>query len=323
MCKRNNKQTLAILLVIIIVPLLALFFTWNYLLRSPEPVSISITIEEPKIIAEGFRGESSAIYLMNLDGSNRMRLFSGSMPDVSPDGKRLVYVATDKKHCLHMVWLETMRDVCLTSPVSVRDPRWSPCGKYVTFTSSHAGRHQVFVLTVDESVDVDDAPVMRRITDEPYGAMYPVFSHDSEWIYYNLPFRHRNLMRVHSRGIGESETVAETRSDWYSYATEHPEGDGIVFSGVRSRRLFYIDSPGARLQTLLSMPITADPILYPRWVRGSDTIIFSGQLERESTPQIYFVDITDLEPWRVTDPREGIRWRSPSVVIPGEYNNAE
>ncbi len=312
MCKRSNIGTLTILLLMISVPLIALITIWFLILRSPE--TITIEFDQPKIVSEGFRGGTSYIYLMNLDGSGWVRLVEGSMPDASPDGKRIAYVADKEGRCLHLLSFDTMDDICLTSPVPVRNPRWSPEGEKITFTSVYDGIHQVFVINVGTAGDTAHSSYMRKITDERFGAMLPAFSGDGEWVYYNLPFRHRNLMRMRISGRGNPEPVAETRSDWYSHASVHPVDEGIVFSGVRSRRLYYLKEPGGRRETLVSMPVTADPILFPRWIPGSREIIFCAQLERENTPQIYVMDIDEKQPRRITDSAERIRWRSASVI---------
>lgn len=316
MCKRSNSRTLVIVLLIAAVPLLVMLLIWYVMLHDPGPASVSISVDRPKIIAEGFRDNTSSIYMMNLDGTGLQRLFNGSMPAVSPDGKTIAYVAHEKGRCLHLFSFDTMDDVCLTSPVSVRNPRWSPDGKQMTMTSVFDGVHQVFVINIRDADDTTDTPVMRHITREEHGAMYPAFSGDGNYIYYNLPYRHRHLMRIHVSGARAPEIVSETGSDWYNHASVHPEDESILFSGVRSRRLYLIEGPGMRREVLVSMPVTADPILYPRWIGDSREILFCGQLERESMPQIYRMHIDEKEPQRVTDPAVGIRWRSPSVVFP-------
>jgi Tol biopolymer transport system component len=310
MCAKMITRTVAVA-ALLLIPVVILFTVWYFILRTAGQPDFSI--EGPKVIAEGFDGRGSSIYMMNIDGSECRKLLSGSMPDVSVCGTYIAYVSDEDGGCLHLFSLATMDDNCLTSPVSVRNPRWSHDGRSITFTSVYDGLYQVFVLELREVPDTTHIPIVRRVTSEPRGAMYPAFSGDDEWIYYNLPYRYRNLMRIHVTGIGNPEPVSETGSDWYNHASVHPTEGGILFSGIRSRRLYYIESPGSRRETILALPITADPILFPRWVGPGREIIFCAQLERERTPQIYMMQMDDRIPHRVTDPDGGIRWRSASV----------
>ena len=98
-------------------------------------------------------------------------------PQVSPDGKLIVYVlseldrATDKSNAdLYLVPIlggEPKR--LTTSPGADNHPRWSPDGKSIAFNSSRSGSRQVWILPVDGGE-------ARQVTKLPIDANEPVWS---------------------------------------------------------------------------------------------------------------------------------------------------
>jgi len=100
-----------------------------------------------------------------------------SDPQVSPDGRRVVYSVTevlyDENRLQSDLWLvdagggAPRRLTC--SPKQERHPRWSPDGKWIAFESDRSGDYQIWLLPVDGGE-------ARQLTSLSTGATGPVWS---------------------------------------------------------------------------------------------------------------------------------------------------
>jgi len=91
------------------------------------------------------------IFVMNADGSNQYRLTSNGgynvSPSWSPKGDRILYC---RQHPggfqIHSITPDGNDDQQLTSEGSNERPRWSPDGRFITFSSSRGG---IYVMRAD------------------------------------------------------------------------------------------------------------------------------------------------------------------------------
>jgi Tol biopolymer transport system component len=78
--------------------------------------------DRSRIVFASPSGEGSGVYVMDADGTNRVRLAAGSSPVWSPDGSRIAFVSADGVTVMNTDGSDTR---ALTAGV---DPTWSPDG---------------------------------------------------------------------------------------------------------------------------------------------------------------------------------------------------
>jgi Tol biopolymer transport system component len=73
-----------------------------------------------------------------------------SMPDLSPDGRRLVYVAQDGRYDLWTMSAQGTDERRLTDDAfEEHDPRWSPDGSRIAFVSNRTGAWEIYMVDRD------------------------------------------------------------------------------------------------------------------------------------------------------------------------------
>jgi Tol biopolymer transport system component len=104
-----------------------------------------------QLLVESGSGWDTGVYLMNVDGSNEIRVSQTKRAiggDWSPDGKRIVYTAIDGLYPAHIVNADGTNDVELPTLEGNSRPRWSPDGRKLLFWSARGGQG-VQIYTVD------------------------------------------------------------------------------------------------------------------------------------------------------------------------------
>ena len=98
------------------------------------------------------------IYVMNVDGRNRMRLTRDvvhkRLPSWSPDGKRIAYVGDN------VIWVvdsDGKNPRQLTEHVTEEHPTWSPDSEFIAFTSFGRDPGYIGIYTVDVTDGTVDA----------------------------------------------------------------------------------------------------------------------------------------------------------------------
>ncbi|MFN3982633.1 MAG: TolB family protein, partial [Caldilinea sp.] len=109
-----------------------------------------------RILFNGFdeRGENPGLYLMNVDGGNRLRLTDNgndTRPAWSPDGEKIVFMSTrDGDMDIYRLSLRDGSLVQLTNePAQDGLPAISPDSKLVIFASDRDGVWRFYVTPID------------------------------------------------------------------------------------------------------------------------------------------------------------------------------
>ncbi len=100
------------------------------------------------------------IWTVNVDGSLATQLHSGHSPQVSPTGSQILFVRHDTKLDVDQVWLMNLDGTSETqltqnTDYDCNDPRWSPDGQWIVFTSNEAvdakgkPNQDIWMMTID------------------------------------------------------------------------------------------------------------------------------------------------------------------------------
>jgi len=156
--------------------------------------------------------------------------FQDDSPDVSPDGKRIVYVS-DRTGSLEL-WLcdgDGANPIQLTNfgGPHTGTPRWSPDGRRIAFDSGVEGNQEIFIISADGGKP-------RRLTSDPAFDMIPSWSRDGRWIYFT------------SNRSGESQ-VWKVRAEGGQAMQVTRQGGFEAFESADGKFIFYskwIGPPG-------------------------------------------------------------------------------
>jgi len=92
----------------------------------------------------------SSVMVKSVDGSgNAMRLVEGHHPEVSPDGRYVVYTATDDSTRAD-IWMLPLEEggepqLLVRTPGQEMYPRLSPDGRYLAYRSDESGRNEIYL----------------------------------------------------------------------------------------------------------------------------------------------------------------------------------
>jgi len=128
-----------------------------------------------RIAFASLRDGTFAIYTMNPDGSDVVRLVEGGHPVWSPDGEKIAFVAGDEDKAEIFVWEQGRVTQLTSNKYYDAHPCWSPDGRQIVFTSKREGWYQLYVMNADGSEQ-------RPLTSGPDRCVEPAWSPDGRWI---------------------------------------------------------------------------------------------------------------------------------------------
>ncbi len=178
----------------------------------------------------------TAIWVMNADGSRQRSLVTGSSPRWSPDGTRLLYIATGQPSGMQL-WVRFMDADGGTTQLTrlteaPTDPEWSPEGSQIAFRMNVPTREtwNIALPAAPKGAKWTDAPrIVQRLN---YRSDRVGFTDDG----------YQHLFVVSSEG-GQARQV--TNGNWnHSAARWTPDGKALLFSSLRTP-----DSEGAWRET--------------------------------------------------------------------------
>ncbi len=95
------------------------------------------------------------LFIMNADGSGVRRLTTNGAYNVSPrwspKGDRIAYCRQERGFQIYVINADGSGDTRLTGEGSNEHPRWSPDGRFITFSSTRDGGEAIYVMRADGS----------------------------------------------------------------------------------------------------------------------------------------------------------------------------
>ncbi|TQM32188.1 TolB family protein [Nocardia bhagyanarayanae] len=243
---------------------------------------------KPRVPKIAFNDGWQSVFVMNLDGSEVVRIGAGSDPAFAPDGSKIVVggraIATMDPDGGNVVELA----------VDGYGPTFSPDGTRIAF----ARRGAIHVMNSDGS-----EPKQLTATPDPTGpgqasSQSPAFSPDGSTIAFT---RNGGIWLMEADGSNPRPLLADPH--WNSDPTFTPDGTGIVFSsnrGGKDRSEIYhmnVDGTGVR-------PLTDDWTVHPTFSPDGTKILFTRNPAPEPGAEIWVMNSDGTAAQRISDPRQ-------------------
>lgn len=204
------------------------------------------------------------IYMMNPDGSNQINLTpdlrsinSLSHPILSPDGKKILFPAFNKKIILQLLNIDNrmVTDV-VDVDYDVPRPSFSPQGDKILFVRKIDGRRQIFVVSKHGSAE-------RHLSNVNYDEFEPAFSPDGTSIVFvsgrgGVYFL--SIMNVDD--ANRKDIVQNSRT--IRFPTFSPKGDLIAFNAYQNNvsGIYLIKCNGEGVKSLIQGKVVDTPPLF-------------------------------------------------------------
>ena len=116
---------------------------------------MSFSPDGTKIVYESILGKdvsTAVIMIMEVDGSNKIQLASGTDPKWSPDGFRILYKARDDAgECCEIYVMQADGSDQTRLAANGYFHRWLPDGSKIIYFASASGTHQIYIMDPDGS----------------------------------------------------------------------------------------------------------------------------------------------------------------------------
>ena len=252
---------------------------------------------------------AGSLWKQDIDGDVAEQLTEGEgydyQPDVSPDGKKIIFVRYHGASAeLMLLDLVSRQTKLLTDNKAVNlEPRWSPDGSKVAFVSTFTSRH--FLLHVanvngDQLTDIkcltpDHKSAVKRYYYSAFDhAINPTWSKDGREIYFisNNEVAHGtgDLVKLNIE-LGTRVLIHREETAWRTKPDLSPDGTRLVYSSYLGRnwhQLWMLPAKGG-----YPIPLTYGEYdnLFPRWSPDGQKIAFISN--REGNTSLWVVNIFD------------------------------
>jgi Tol biopolymer transport system component len=215
-----------------------------------------------QILFSVFKDNTGHLYEIDVDGKNQHELASvpGRAPTLSPDARRLVYMAgTWTATRLMVSALDGTNAKQITDGSSIAwNNHWSPDGKLIAFTGRNdpKGELAVFVMNVDGS----SRRQITHIPPEEGGAQWPVWSPDGRRLAIQVNSRaQKNSAHIWIVDVATGQAqklAAHTEAYLDETPSWFPDGKRLAFQSNRTGKMevwvMNADGSGAKQLTGLS-----------------------------------------------------------------------
>ncbi|MCP4726096.1 MAG: hypothetical protein GY863_13720 [bacterium] len=288
----------------IIAGLLIILFIAGITACSTETISgpgeISIENSTDKIAFVSNReGNDDEIWLMNIDGSERVNLTDNDKRDLdpawSPDGSKIAYASMlyDEDFEIHVIDRTTSNIVRLTNhPARDFSPAWSPDGTKIAFASRRTGQMKLWLMDSDGS---DQEQL--TFGDEEIYDYHPSWSPDGTKMVYQSKRPFTLLTTKHYIVIMDADGTNETVIAEGLNPTWSPDGSKIAYTGIVDGNydIMVCNSDGSDEVRLTEWE---DADLDPAWSPDGTKIAFARKID--GMREVYIMDPDGSNQVRIT-----------------------
>jgi|GEM_PF-3496987 len=262
--------------------------------------SVEPDLKNTKIAFWSDREENQEIWIMNIDGSNPVRLTrlpqTDRSPSWSPDGSRIAFISwADENWEIHVMNSDGTAIRRLTRNAA-EDAflSWPPDGSRITFDSNRDGSNwEIYTVAPDGS----DERRLTFTTDQEYK---PVWSPDGSKVALQLS------REIHVMNADGSDRRQLTRGAWSIYSANNniswsPDGKTIIFTsdGDSNWEIYSVNySDLLNLTNLTNLTKNPAKDYYPSWSPDGTKIVFVS--ERDGNPEIYTMNADGSNQTRIT-----------------------
>jgi len=308
---------------------------------SAQPPTLPGTLVWGNYYEAGFQDQNPCMVLLQSPSSQPLSAFVGPVglgyPDLSPDGRKLLYATNDG------IWLDDLegRPPRRLAAGFCRDPRWSRDMKRVAFVKSSKGRDPGGEdLDLDIWVcDADGSHLHAVANERGFHERFPSWSPDGKWIVYRREPSSDDgqcLWVVSADGVGKHPVIATTVKGHPGYTVYHmgeqdwsPEGKRIATqfsanspSGEGFSGLGVVSPEGGVVTPLVMVPDSESHLIpsLPRWSPEGTQIVYTSGIPSEypdANPEKREVWVVNADgtgkPVRVTcdhSKSNGFSWRA-------------
>lgn len=277
------------------------------------PAPGSGRLSSAKIAYSLHEPEGTFLWVMNADGSGKVRLGKGASPCWSPDGLRIAFEAESEgnRDIYHMKADGTDIIRLTTDPAEDVYPAWSPDGSMIAFNSDRSGSPQIWRMNVasgdGQETWGDNLTQLTRDIPNRRCNNYHSWSPDGFWLAFEAD-RDRDDPEIYiasaTDGTGQRRLTFSRALD--EVPAWSPDNRQIIFSSDMHNRpksgdyeIYIMNADGSLLRRLTDMPEAAsNPSMSPD---GSKIVFDSGPEDR---PGIWMMDRDGSRLRRIADGAE-------------------
>jgi TolB protein len=207
-----------------------------------EEGAVGWTGDGKQVVFSVFANDTSLLYFIDPDGKHQREVgrVPGRSPMLSPDGKKLLYMAgtwTATQLMVSALDGSKARQAPTGSPIAWNN-HWSPDGKRIAFTGrgDASGKLAVFVMKANGS----ERRQVTHLTPEEGAAQWPVWSPDGRRlaIQVNVHKTHTACIWVVDVASGEAKKLAAHEQPYLDETPSwFPDGKRIAFQSDRTGRM--------------------------------------------------------------------------------------